>query len=158
MISGAESIAAALSMLHDGDIECVRINNGNIDFNVAISYLAQRITSTDRCFKISLIRPGQMTFSTWENDPPGASTSLPGLEVLLTHRLEILDASAEGEMVKLVCNARGANASFCGGELYFAAAAIDIRDESGNAWTVEELARLAQSYWDAFGRGGPYAG
>ena len=146
MISGIENLRAMFGVFHDGDLRFHGEQDGALDFEIGILYLAERVNPAYKSFSLRLSKPRRFVFKPWW--PEGHAlhgTSIEG-DSLFSHELEILYARLEGNGMSISCNAN-TDADFRGGDLYLEAESAVVLDEGSKEYSLDELISLCQGYW-----------
>ncbi len=147
-IEGPENISATFSIFHDGEIVNYHYDNDSLLIEVEIRYLAERIKSGFRKFMIRLIGVENIRFYTWPNDPKSEPQVLSDTSTIFRPELEILKGNITKGQIQVVCNQPSTDLDYCGGELILSAASVEVIDESGKSYSLEELVVLCNGYWD----------
>ena len=147
-IEGLESLKTIFSVFHDGEIShCVK-NNSNLEFDVHIQYLAERISPVYRTFSVVLENVEGLYFTTWPNDAEAEPDVIIDAESIFTKELEILGGEIGNDSIKVTCNQPLPGLGYCGGFLHLKAKSAVVKDESGKTYTIKELCSLSSAYWD----------
>ena len=146
MIVGAEDIARAFSIFHDGSLTLTSAAP-DLGLKVEIQYLAERIDPQYSGFRVVLHNHHGLAFSPWYTESGQTKGDLVEFEQIFNLDLGVLQADANAGLIEVVCDAYPTDSSFSGGVLRFWAESASVSDESGRDYTVEELAKLASSYW-----------
>ena len=150
MISGLENIRDIFSIFHDGTIIKWGKQGSGIEIIVEIPYLTQIICKSYEWFSITLYDVNQMDFETW----PHAGTVKPwvikNLNDIFKPELEILSAELENNLQKITCNQHSTEFEYCGGHLRFSCIDATVRDPSGKEYSIEDLDKICNEYWDTW--------
>jgi hypothetical protein len=148
MIVGTENLRDMFSIFHDGVIIRYEPVASNLDLDVEILYLAQRVNPEYRGFRVVLQNAREFSFTTWPNDqtaPPAKMESLPDI---FAPKLDILGCDIENGALKVICNQSSPQWNYCGGELCLKADSATVTDPGGEEYSIEQLGRLSDEYWN----------
>ena len=148
-ILGPEQVARVFSIFHDGSIESRETNEHSDSVFVEIAYLAARTGPKHIGFVVDLHGLRSARFQAWP-DGDLAYPAVAGLEIVLAFDLEILDGVAHREAVMVRCLSHSSDYRSQGGELTLDLSGIDVRDESGRAYSLADLEALCSDYWKAW--------
>lgn len=148
MIFGAESLSNIFSVFHDGGIARYSANENNLDLDIEIMYLAERVNPAFRHFHVSLHDIRNLYFSTWPKESAAEPSILRSPAQIFEPELEILSGEYDSEQVMVICNQSSAECDYCGGILYFSASDATVTDEAGQEYSIDALHRLCEDYWD----------
>jgi len=129
------SIASFFSLLREGEIKDLELQDGNLQFRVYLPKLAALRGEGFTHFLCSLGEVSGLSLQPFRNE----STEIKDLKQIGLLQLRIERAEASGLQVKVFC-AHRAGAS--GARLSFKAARFSVWDEAFDAVTVAELAML----------------
>lgn len=152
MIVGAENLRDMFSILHDGVIVRYDSVAPNLELNVEILYLAQRVSPEYRGFRVVLQNARELSFTTWPSDltsPPAQIKSIPDI---FAPELDVLGCEIENGALKVTCNQSSPKWNYCGGELRLKADSATVTDAGGKEYSIEELGRLCDEYWNEWQR------
>jgi hypothetical protein len=147
-IVGMEAVAQVFSIFHDGVIERAHGERSDLVLSVEIEYLAGRLAPPMRTFTVRLRAVEALDFTTWPNDATAAPVVLKDVDAIFSPELDILSGEVVDGRVHVSCNQAEPGYAYCGGDLRFRAAAAEVFDERGAAYSLERLAELARGYWD----------
>ncbi|RYD63781.1 MAG: hypothetical protein EOP83_11345 [Verrucomicrobiaceae bacterium] len=151
-MKGVADIAEVFGIFHDGSI-AAPLSDGLSEIVVEIEYLAERLSPSGSSFTIRFDDLERAAFSPWEESGQPALPVIMGLASILPLELEILSAKVVGDVVEVACSCLSLD--FPGGCLEIIASGCRVYDASGREWTLEELKKLADDYWDEWSsRGG----
>lgn len=153
MISGSEGLSDIFSVLHDGGITRYWKNGVDLELEVEVPYLAERINPGFQCFRVALHQIQNLSFTTWPRDHGAEQSILRLPSQIFEPELEILSGKVEGELVKVICNQSDAGCDYCGGELFFSAAGATVSDRGGQEYSIDELRQLSSDYWQKWSDG-----
>ncbi len=147
MISGHENIAKLFSVFHDGGIADHLTKEKDLILTVEILYLAQRIHPSFKKFYLTLKQPQKIQFIPWRIDLAQKPVPILELKKIFEPDLDILEGQLQDDLVQVVCNQLSAGYDYCGGVLSFKTEGVDVQDEAGKRYSLEELTRLSEAYW-----------
>lgn len=147
---GSTDIAEVFSIFHDGVI--VAPSSADDEMVVEIGYLACRVSPDGSSFKVRFDGLQRAAFTPWEESGQPAPPVITGLGAILPLKLEILSAKVAGDLVEVACSCRSVDSS--GGSLEIIASGCRVLDESVREWSLEELKKLADDYWEEWGSRG----
>lgn len=147
-IKGPENISNVFSIFHDGGIVNCHHENGSLLFEIEIQYLAERINPDFQKFMLRLNEVKNLYFSTWSNDLKSEPKVLRDTTTIFKSELEILEGNSEENLIQVVCLQHSPEFDYCGGKLCFSSTSVEVTDETGKGYSIEELAALCKSYWD----------
>ena len=147
-IEKLEGIRNVFSIFHDGGISKARLESSDLFLEVEITYLAERISPGFSTFSLCLTHVENLIFTPWPNN-----TSLPSEKIIDPNKIFILDiemlsAKINDKNIEIECVQHNQDFEFIGGVLSFSANSIDVQDESGRYYTVEELRQISEGYWN----------
>lgn len=148
MITGAENLSDMFSIFHDGGVARYSANGDNLDLDIEIMYLAERVNPAFRSFHVSIQNVQDISFSTWLKESGVEPLVLRSPAKIFGPKLEILSSEVYGEQIKVICNQPSAECDYCGGELYFSASGATVTDEAGREYSIDALQQLFKDYWD----------
>ena len=148
MITGADSLSDIFSVFHDGSIARYSANGRDLDLDIEILYLAERVNPAFRSFHVSLQNVQDLSFSTWPKELGVEPSVLRSPARIFIHELGILSGQVDGEQIKVICDQSSAECDYCGGELYFSANSATVTDEAGQEYSIDALQQLSKEYWD----------
>ncbi|QUY43518.1 hypothetical protein [Acaryochloris marina] len=147
-IEGSENISNVFSIFHDGDIVNGHQKNSSLLIEVEIQYLAERINPPFRKFMLRLDNVRNLHFSTWPSDWKSEPKVLRDAKTIFKSELGILEGNYEEDQIKVACDQHLPEFDYCGGELHFSATSVEVTDEAGKGYSIEELGALCKDYWD----------
>lgn len=147
-IKGPENISDVFSIFHDGGIANCHHENGSLIIEIEIQYLAERINPDFQKFMLRLDDVKNLHFSTWSSDLKSEPQVLRDTTTIFKSELEILEGNFEEKQIKVVCIQHSPEFDYCGGELYFSSTSVEVTDEAGKGYSIEELYALCKSYWE----------
>ncbi len=153
MISGTEGLSDIFSVFHDGGITRYSANGANLELEVEVPYLAERVNPAFRSFRVALLQVQNLSFTTWPKDREAEPSILRLLSQIFEPELEILSGEVDGELIKVICNQSDAGGDYCGGELFFSAVGATVTDEGGKEYSIDELRQLSSEYWQKWSDG-----
>ncbi|MES2297505.1 MAG: hypothetical protein V4582_10705 [Pseudomonadota bacterium] len=152
MISGTENLCDIFSIFHDGEISHFAVDGANLDLEVEIMYLAERVNPNYRRFRVSLQNVKNLSFQTWPKDPHMVPVTLSSPKHIFKPELEILSGELDGNLIKVICNQALPSCEYCGGELYLQADHAVVRDEGDREYSIDDLRNLSKDYWDEWSK------
>ncbi len=159
MITKTADVVDLFNIFHDGKILVANRVGEDICLTVSIEYLAKRIHSNFKSFQILLQKVEELTFHTWPHKKDDEPSILNSLVEIFKPPLDILDANIiENQGIEVICNQADIASEFCGGNLYFRTTGAIVTDESGKQYSIEELGRLCEEYWDEWQQNGRTSG
>jgi len=147
-IEGSANTSDVFSIFHDGGIVRCHEENGSLLLEVEIQYLAERIYPAFQKFAVLLEDVKDVYFSTWPSDLKSAPVVLKDIASIFKPELEILESNVKEGQIQVVCNQHSHEFDYCGGELYLSAASVEVTDEGGKSYSLDELDALCKGYWD----------
>jgi hypothetical protein len=148
----AEAVAQVFSIFHDGSVVgCQRIGD-DLNLDIEIEYLAQRVAPEYGGFSVSILGARDFSFTTWPKhaEQPAAIFSDP-MEIFGSEP-EILSSKIKDGFIEIALNESSRNVDYSGGILRFKADGIRVLDEGGYECGVETLGKICQEYWDEWAR------
>ena len=146
-INTSENIAKIFSIFHDGGINGYSFQNDELTLTVDIMYLAQRIDTSFKTFKIIIKELNQLSLTTWPDDSNQEPEIIKDTSLVFEGDLEILDGEIEKNLVKIIFNQTKPKMGYCGGYIHFQAKTASVEDEAGKEYSIKELTDLAKGYW-----------
>ena len=146
-IKGSENIATIFSIFHDAGINSYAINNSNLEIQIGIQYLAERIDPSFRIFKVTLCNAKKLILETWPDDHDAKPDLITGLNSIFQGDLEILGGENKGESIQINLNQSKPGIGYCGGVLKLQASSAIVSDQAGKNYPLRELGTLANEYW-----------
>jgi hypothetical protein len=153
-IEGAENVRDIFCIFHDGSISSWAMHGNELNLEVKIQYLAERVNPEFRKFAVRLFGVSNVRFSTWPGDLKSAPVMLTKLEQIFEGALEILQGDLKEGEIEVVCNQPSSELDYCGGELRFGCTGAEVTDEAGKAYSIEELDVLCRGYWNDWSKQG----
>jgi len=144
-----EGMAQLFSVLHDGSIERAELEGDTLTLEVAIGYLAQRLSPPSAGFVVTLRGVSALTYSPWA-DPARAPWEERVGPAAVCAGFDILEGGVRDGTLVVTLLRQGKITEDAGGELSFSAEGLTVHDSGGRAYTVAQLAELARGYWDAW--------
>ena len=151
-IETSEEICAVFSIFHDGVIFRSSLDDNRLILAVRIKYLAERVNPAFEQFIVQVTGVANITFTTWPNDCRSKPTVIQEFRSIFKPELQILEAKPRDRQIEVICNQAATDFDYSGGELCCGAASIDVSDEAGKNYSVDELSKLCKEYWDNWGR------
>lgn len=151
-IEGAENVRVLFSLFHDGSIVSWATDGDELQLEVEIKYLAERIDPKFRKFDVRLFGVSDIQFSTWPNDLATKPEVLTEPTAIFAGDLEVLEGNLQAGMIEVVCNQHSQNIAYSGGELRFGCVYATVTDEAGKAYSIEELGNLCKGYWEEWSK------
>lgn len=148
MIKGDEKISEVFSIFHDGGIAAYHIAGDNLELEIEISYLTQRINQAYTKFFLSLHNARDFSFSTWPHDVNAAPAIIHDPSQIFAGEPEILSSEVKNGLIEVVMNQHSTDYDYCGGYLSFKADAAQVADEGGKQYDVNELGQICEDYWN----------
>jgi len=147
-ITTVSEISDVFSIFHDGIIEeCVPAGD-DIRMRIEIRYLAMWIRSDYTHFILNLSNVTDVAFRTWPSDLKSEPQDLYDPSVIFSPKLEILESSANDQLVTVVCKQASPDFEYGGGELVFRASAASVADQGGDEVSLDRLDRICKEYWE----------
>ncbi len=147
MIIGVENISGIFSIFHDGSIIHYASNGSDLELDVEILYLAERVNTNYQTFHLTLRNVRDLVFKAWSKD----FSAEPDLRLSLTQifdpELGILSSSSAGDVIEVVCDIYSQTCDCNGGSLLFKADSAVVTDEGDKEYSIEELCQLCDGYW-----------
>jgi hypothetical protein len=94
MIFGADDLAALFNVFHDGIITEASFVDQDLELNVRISYLAQRIAPDFTAFAVRFSGVDEVSFATWPKDSAYSPEVLREVSAIFYPRLDILSGES----------------------------------------------------------------
>ena len=154
MIVGTENLRDMFAILHDGVIVRCDPFDANLELNVEILYLAQRVNLGYLGFRVVLQNVCELSFTTWPSDLTSPPDQIKSLLEIFAPELDILGCEIEKDTLKVTCNQSSPKWNYCGGELCLKADSASVTDPGGKEYSIEELGRLSDEYWNEWQRSG----
>ena len=148
MITGTDNLRDIFSIFHDGTIVNHELVPPGLRLEVEILYLAQRVHPQYRGFRVELHNAREISFATWPSDLNAPATQMDSLADIFAPQLDILGCEVEPSGLKISCNQSSPQWNYCGGELRLAADAATLTDAGGKEYSIDELRRLSEGYWN----------
>ena len=148
MITKQEDIKNIFNIFHDGDIVKYTLSDQTLRLDVEIPYLAERINKRHKSFRVTLYGCQNIHFQTWPNQEGVKGDIISDLKTIFKPKLWILSASAKHQEIEVNCSQTNPNFNYCGGNLSFKVNSVLIEDENGQQYTVKELYRISEEYWE----------
>lgn len=142
-ITGSENLGAIFNVFHDGTIERAVHENRNIQLDVSIFYLAERVNPSYEFFYVILHNVQFFTYTPWGNDPVPETYVLTDLDRISAKALEILSSTVTPQGIEVLCLENFHQ----GGTLAFNADYAIVRDQGGNELSLVQLIALTEAYW-----------
>ena len=148
MITELNNIAAIFSVFHDGRITAYSRTGDTIRLTVEIKYLARRVKEDYNSFSLCLHEVTKLSFRTWPNIVGAQPVLIENGEPFLGTKMEILSGEVKDGSIQIACNQANSSLDFCGGELYLLCTGATVSDPSGKEYSLDELGKICQEYWD----------
>jgi hypothetical protein len=150
MICDPVDIAEVFGIFHDGQITHFEQRDGALLLGVNIRYLAERVAPTYRGFLVKLHGVRGVSFEPWPNDAGCSLAIITECKAIFEPVLDILDGQVVAGSIQITCNQADPKYPYCGGELKFCSAGVEVFDESSASHSLEDLRDLAAAYWEAW--------
>lgn len=147
MISGVVSLSKLFSIFHDGCIVGHASQGSSLTLDVEIQYLADLINPDYTSFRLIMRAVDGLLFRTWPNDADAEGEQLTSASLIFAPELEILNASSEGDALKIMCNQSSGEWNYCGGELLLKVDSASVFDQGGREYSIDELEFICERYW-----------
>jgi len=147
MIKGNENICRIFDIFHDGCIANYQYVDNDLELEIEIRYLAERVKSDYRKFWLRLQNTHSIVFKTWPNDHNAEPECIESLTRVFEPELGILSCEVEGLSLNVACNQPSKNWNYCGGTLTLQADGAIVRDEGKKEYSIEELGAICEKYW-----------
>lgn len=153
MIQGLENVRDIFSIFHDGTIVEWKKQGSNLELVVEIQYLAERVCKSYDTFSVVLHNIKDISFETWPHVKETSPWVISDIHEIFKPELEILSAEIEGGLHKIVCNQHSTAFEYCGGYLKFSCVVAVVKDPGGKEYSIEELDKICNEYWEAWANG-----
>jgi len=147
LINGVQNISDVFSIFHDGDIIKYEVEGSNLKLFIHIQYLAERISTEYRIFKLSLVGLNKIEFSPWFDDLNRTEPPITNIEKIFRPKLEVLSSKVEGNALFVCFNQAEPGHGYCGGDIRMEVKAATVQDEGGKYYSFDQLEALCSSYW-----------
>ena len=147
MITGIENLRFLFNIFHDGGIVHYAQKGCDLELDIEIMYLAERVNADYRTFRLTLEKT-QLVFETWPKDITAKPARVSAYAQIFHPELEILGAEIEGDVLNVACNQSSVDSDYCGGNLLLRAESAIVADEGGKSYSIEELQELCRNYWE----------
>ena len=147
-IENIEEIRNVFSIFHDGEISKARLKSSDLFLEVEIAYLADRVSPGFSAFSLCLTHVENLMFTTWPNNTTLPSEIIVDPKKIFILELEMLSATINGKNIEVECVLHNQDFEFIGGVLSFSANSMGVQDESGRYYSVEELRKISEGYWN----------
>jgi len=151
-IEGVENICRIFSIFHDGEIEDYQFNNGNLQLEITIPFLAKKINPQFTKFNVTLNNIKNILYTNWPDDPKLESQKFTDTNIIFSQKLIILEGVLKNDLIQVVCNQTSSDYESSGGYLYFTAETAIVTDEANKKYSIEELDALCESYWNEWSK------
>ncbi|MBM9576227.1 hypothetical protein JWG45_03580 [Leptospira sp. 201903070] len=148
LITGKEDICNLFNIFHDGGIENLNIANKVLSMDIEISYLAELINTNFSKFSLKIQNADNIHFRVWAKNTSEILKRVNDTKELATLDLEILSSTVENNLIKIYCIQFNPEFSYSEGDLCFNADTVCVMDENNKTYSITELAKLADHYWE----------
>ena len=153
MIQGFENVRDIFSIFHDGSIVEWKQKGSDIELIVEIQYLAERVCKSYDRFSVVLHNIKEISFETWPHTKEVSPWVISDIHEIFKPELEILSAETEEGLHKIICNQHSTEFEYCGGNLKFSCVEAEVKDQGGKEYSIEELDKICNEYWEAWAKG-----
>ena len=147
-IEGLENISHLFSIFHDGRITGCKFNDGRLQLEIEILFLAEKINPQFSKFNVTLNNIKNILYTNWPDDPKLESQKITDINIIFSQELIILEGVFKNDLIQVVCNQTSPDYESYGGYLYFTAETAIVTDEADKKYSIEELDALCESYWN----------
>lgn len=151
-IIGLENISTLFSIFHDGRICGYTFENDDLNLEVGILYLAQRVDSKFTKFSLKIKGVTGLKFVSWASPQKLDTETITDVEAVFSNGTEILSGKVIDDQVKVECCLHPSTPGYWGGDIFFKASVATVKDENNKAYSIEELKRLSKGYWEDWAR------
>ena len=151
-IRGLENISALFSVFHDGRICAYTFENNELNLEIGILYLAQRVDPTFTKFNLKIEGLTGLKFVSWPSPQKLDSDIISDATVIFSNTVEILGGKVIDDQIKVECCLHPSQPDYWGGDIFFRASVATVKDENNKAYSIEELKRLSKDYWEDWAR------
>lgn len=151
-----ENISTLFSYFHDGSLNFLSQKNNALLLNVEIPYLAHRIDSSFKHFRITLENLKEIYFVPWKDATPDNIDdveSISNIEQIFAADLEVLKSHFTDSHIIVALHQFSPDIDYVGGELYIKTSSIVVQDETAKDYTLEEIKALSDGYWEEWRSG-----
>ncbi|KAB8140985.1 GNAT family N-acetyltransferase [Chloroflexia bacterium SDU3-3] len=142
-------VAALFNLLHDGYIAAHRAHTGGaLTLTVAIPYLAERIAPGYTALAVTLLDASGVRLLPWARPGNPAPVPTADLGPTLDDQPDILSATQIEGIDAILLRYDGPPDDGC--YLLIPPTPARVRDEAGRCYTFDELAKIAEGYWQKF--------
>jgi|SRR5581483_6118355 len=148
MIIGNQNLSEIFSIFHDGVIVSHRINGDDLELEIDIQYLAERINPNFTKFFLKIHKANNFKFEAWWKDEKADHSVLSDLGIILGKEPDILSGEIKDGVIEVALNQASAECDYCGGTLSFQADSASVLDQGHKEYALIELGQICKEYWD----------
>ncbi len=138
-------ISYLFSIFRDGIITSGYLDIKKCSLIIEIKYLAEMIDPSFKQFKIEIENFGGYEFETVQKNK-GVEIESVSFDKMMNMNLEISGAKIDIGKILIYCSNDKADPTE--GEFIFHGSAAKVFDESGKEWSLDDLEKLADEYWE----------